>query len=105
MSVKLIQEPMIFPYVVFTNVDGKGFIIERSRITHSETYCYRDGNTGQEVLDASKTFVNFKSPNHKSKGSLHAVVDMPLEVFREAVLKAAYLPIVCKDEDQADTTR
>lgn len=82
---------VVFPFVAFTNIDGKQFDIARDRVLHYETY-ERDG-----VLDASKTFVNFMSPNHKSKGSLHAVVDMPIHVFRECVMRPAY-------EGSTDTT-
>lgn len=80
-----------FPFVSFTNLEGKEFCIERDRITHIETYCTRN-EVGDETLDRSKTFVNFMSPNHKSKGSLHAIVDMSLAVFRECVLKPAFTP-------------
>ena len=69
--------PVVFPFVSFTNIEGKEFVIRRERILHSETYCQKDEN-GYEILDPSKTFVNFESPNYKSKGSLHAVVDMPV---------------------------
>lgn len=81
-----------FPFVSFTNLEGKEFCIERGRVTHVETYCTRD-EMGSETLDKSKTFVNFMSPNHKSKGSLHAIVDMSLDVFRECVLKPAFMPL------------
>jgi hypothetical protein len=78
-----------FPFVTFTNTEGKEFCIERDRFLHFETYCERNVN-GDDVLDPSKTFVNFKSPNHKSKGSLHAVVDMPLASFRDWVIRPAF---------------
>ena len=91
-TVETIITPVVFPYVVFTNTEGKQFDIARDRILHYETY-ERDG-----VLDPNKTFVNFKSPNHKSKGSLHAVVDMPVDMFRTMVMRPAY-------EGSTDTTR
>ena len=78
-----------FPFVSFVNLDGKQFCIERHRVTHIETYCTRD-ELGNDVLDKSKTFVNFMSPNHKSKGSLHAIVNMSVEVFTKCVLKPAW---------------
>ncbi len=84
-----VTTPVVFPHVSFTNVEGKEFVIPRERIIHSETYCEKDED-GYEVLDHSRTFVNFTSPNHKSKGSLHAVLDMPLRVFREHVMRVAY---------------
>ena len=85
----------IFPFVTFTNIEGKEFVIERERIKHSETYSKND------VLDHSKTFVNFLSPNHKSKGCLHAIVDMPIQAFRDLVLRPAFEGILC--EEQTDT--
>ena len=81
--------PVVFPYVSFTNIEGKEFCIERSRLLHSETYCYKD-EYGQDKLDHSKTFVNFESPNCKSKGSLHTIVDMPLSTFRNTIICPAY---------------
>ena len=74
----------VFPMVSFTNMEGKEFVIPRGRILHAETY-ESDG-----VLDHGKTFVNFESPNPKSKGVLHAVVDMSLNDFRRLVLRPAY---------------
>jgi hypothetical protein len=89
---------VVFPFVTFTNIEGKEFMIRRERILHSETYCRKDED-GREVLDPDKTFVNFVSPNHKSKGSLHAVIDMPLKIFRDHVVRPAY------EEDCRNTTR
>jgi len=80
---------VIFPYVSFTNVDGKEFCIERSRLLHAETYCYKD-DKGRDQLDYSKTFVNFKSPNCKTKGSLHAIIAISLEDFRNQILQPAF---------------
>jgi len=74
----------VFPLVSFTNLEGKEFVIPRERIIHIETY--QDG----ENLDHSKTFVNFTSPNNKSKSALHAVVDMPIAQFRKFVMRPAY---------------
>ena len=74
----------IFPFVSFTNTEGKKFVIERERILHSETYATDGG------FDHSKTFVNFKSPNCQSKSNLHAIIDMPIDVFREVVLRPAW---------------
>jgi len=82
----------VFPFVSFTNVEGKQFCIPRESVIHTETYCARVGD--REVPDSNKTYVNFKSPNPKSKGALHAVVDMPLELFREQVLRPAYQDII-----------
>lgn len=76
---------VVFPYVTFTNVEGKTFTLPRERIIHTETYQAKD-----DVLDHDKTFVNFESPNPHSKGTLHAVIDMPLMVFRESVLRPAW---------------
>lgn len=73
----------VFPYVSFTSVEGKDFLIARERIIHCETYS-TDGEFNHAL-----TFVNFTSPNHKSKGLLHAVIDMPIEIFRD-VLRIAY---------------
>ncbi len=84
-----VTTPVIFPLVTFTNIEGKEFMIRRERILHSETYCEKDED-GYEILDHSKTFVNFTSPNHKSKGSLHAIVNMPLAVFRDQIMRPAY---------------
>lgn len=75
----------VFPFVSFTNVEGKEFCIARERVLHVETYQDKDGN-----LNPDRTFVNFASPNPSSKGPLHAVVDMPVNVFREACIKPAY---------------
>lgn len=77
--------PNVFPFVTFTSVDGKMFVLPRGRIIHVETYQDKDG-----TLDENKAFVNFLSPNHKSKGALHAVVDMSAEDFREKVLRPAW---------------
>ena len=70
--------------VSFTNLDEKEFTIQRDRVLHFETYCKDD------EMDPDKTFVNFLSPNPKSKGVLHAVVDMPLAMFRDHVMRPAY---------------
>jgi len=75
---------MVFPYVSFTSIDDKKFVLARDRIKHCETY------ETNEQLDHEMTFINFESPNPKSKGLLHAVVDMPLEVFTNEVLRPAY---------------
>ena len=83
-TVETVITSVVFPFVAFTNVEGKQFDIARDRILHYETY-ERDG-----ALDTNKTFVNFMSPNHKSKGSLHAVVDMPVDMFRQMVMRPAY---------------
>lgn len=82
---------VVFPYVSFTSIEGKQFLLARDRIIHCETFS-TDGE-----FDHSKTFVNFVSPNHKSKGALHAVVNMPIEAFRDLVIRPAY-------EDNRDTT-
>lgn len=84
-----ITETTVFPHVKFTNTDGKVFGMPRERIIHYETYWTRDAD-GNEVLHPDKTFVNFVSPNHKSKGNLHAVVDMPVEMFYNHVMRPAY---------------
>ena len=75
----------VFPFVTFTNLDGKTFCIPRERIIHVETY-----QQGQDELDQDKTYVRFISPDPKSRGPLHAVVDMPLEIFRDEKLKVAW---------------
>jgi len=80
---------VVFPYVTFTNVEGKEFTLPRERILHTETYQTKDAD-GVDVLVHGKTFVNFESPNPHSKGVLHAVVEMPLEMFREQVLRPAW---------------
>ena len=81
----------VFPFVTFTSVDGKDFCIPREHIIHTETYSTgKDATTGKDVLDHTKTYVNFKSPNPKSKGPLHTVVDMPVDIFRDEVLRPAY---------------
>lgn len=82
---------VVFPYVSFTSIEGKQFLLARDRIIHCETFSV-DGE-----FDHSKTFVNFVSPNHKSKGALHAVVNMPIEAFRDLVIRPAY-------ENNRDTT-
>ena len=74
----------VFPMVSFTNLEGKEFVIPRERILHIETYQDDKG------IDHTKTFVNFTSPNNKSKSALHAVVDMSVEHFRELVMRPAY---------------
>lgn len=80
----------VTPFVTFTNVDGKSFCIPRERIIHVETYHTGKDENGKEILDYAKTYVNFMSPHPKSKGPLHAVVDMPVEVFRDQVIRPAY---------------
>lgn len=87
-STETVTRP-VFPMVSFTNLEGKEFVVQRERILHCET-CHTKDVNGNEVLDESKTFVNFESPNPKSKGVLHAVVDMPLAQFREFALRPAY---------------
>jgi hypothetical protein len=79
----------VFPYMTFTSIEGKTFTIPRERVIHVETYCHRN-EEGVETLDPSRTFVNFLSPNPKSKSALHAVVNMPIEMFRDQVMKPAY---------------
>lgn len=85
MSVDTVVAPTVLPFVSFTSVEGKDFVLARDRIIHCETYTSPDGD-----FDRTKTFVNFTSPNHKSKGALHAIVDMPIEVFRDLVIRPAY---------------
>lgn len=83
--------PGVFPFVSFTNTDGKMFVIHRDRIIHTETYQCPPGSPTEEAeLDHKMTFVNFSSPNHKSKGALHAVVGMSVEDFRDKVMRPAY---------------
>jgi len=77
----------IFPFVIFTNTDGKEFCIPRENIIHVET-C-EDKEKG---LDETRTFVNFVNPNSTKDSVLRAIVDMPPSAFREVVLKPAYLP-------------
>lgn len=91
-----VTTPVVFPFVQFTNTEGVEFDIERSRVMHYETYHEKD-EYGNKVYDHNKTFVNFKNPNSKKTGSLYAVVDMPLQAFREHVMRPAY-------EGQTDTT-
>lgn len=76
---------VIFPFVTFSNIEGKSFVIPRERILHIETYQDREGQ-----LDSTKTFVNFLSPNPASKGPLHAVVDMSVEQFYNMCVIPAY---------------
>jgi len=83
-SSEIVTTVPVFPMVSFTNVDGKEFVLPRERILHIETY-----QNGEE-LDHDKTFVNFTSPNQKSKGALHAVVDMSVSDFRERVMRPAF---------------
>lgn len=80
---------IVVPHVVFTSIDGKDFGMPVERIIHYETFCTRDAN-GNEILDKTKTFVNFVSPNPKSKGSLHAIVDMSVDEFFREVIRPAY---------------
>lgn len=91
-----VTAPVVFPFVQFTNTEGVEFGMERSRVLHYETYHEKDAD-GNKVYDHNKTFVNFLSPNHKSKGSLHAAVDMPLQAFIDHVMRPAY-------EGQTNTT-
>ena len=93
MPVDTVITPIVFPFVSFTSIEGKDFLLARERIIHCETFTSPEGD-----FDKTKTFVNFTSPNHKSKGSLHAVVDMSIEVFRDIVIRPAY-------EGSRDTTR
>ena len=79
----------IFPFVSFVSVTGKDFCIPRENIIHTETFSTKDEH-GNEVLDHTKTFVNFTSPNPNSKGALHATVDMPIKRFRNMRLKPAW---------------
>lgn len=80
----------VTPFVRFTNIDGKSFCMPRERIIHIETYHSGKDMNGKEILDHSKTYVNFVSPHPKSKGPLHAVVDMPEQVFYDQVIRPAY---------------
>ena len=80
----------IFPFVSFTNVDGKWFCFPRERLVHAETYHEGKDENGRENLVSNKTFVSFENHNPKGRGPLHAVVDMPLEVFRDQVIRPAY---------------
>ena len=79
----------VFPVATFTSLTGKTFCIPRDSILHAESYCTKDAQ-GNEVVDNTKTYVNFKSPNPKSKGPLHTVVDMPVEVFRDQIWRPTY---------------
>lgn len=84
-----ITTPVVFPFVHFTSVEGQEFGMPRDHVLHYETYHEKDKD-GNKVFDHDRTFVNFVSPNHNSKGSLHAIVDMPLQVFRNCVMRPAY---------------
>lgn len=90
----------IFPFVSFVSVAGKDFCLPRENILHTETFSTKDEH-GNEVLDHTKTFVNFTSPNPNSKGALHTTVDMPVKLFRSMVLRPAWEGA---SEDKADTT-
>ena len=81
--------PTVFPHIHFTSADGVEFGMPRERVIHYETYHEKDADDNK-VYDNARTFVNFMSPNHKSKGSLHAVVNMPMQAFREHVMRPAY---------------
>lgn len=83
------KAPIVFPHVYFTAIDGQEFGMPRERVIHYETYHEKDSE-GDKILDHGKTFVNFESPNHKSKGSLHAIIDMPMQVFRDHIMRVAY---------------
>ena len=78
--------PSVFPFVTFTNLKGKQFCLPRDRIIHTETY----SDPGSQDKDPTKTYVHFENPNPKGKGPLYAVVDMPLTIFRDQVLRPAY---------------
>ncbi len=86
----------IFPFVSFTNVDGRKYCIPRERIIHTETYVIQGAHSVETLTN--KTYVRFVSPDPKSKGPLFAIVDMPVEVFRDTVIRPAY-------EGSRDTTR
>jgi hypothetical protein len=81
---------LVFPFVSFTSIDGKEFCFPRERIVHTETYHEGKDESGHESLVDDKTYVVFTSHNPKSRGNLHAVVDMPLAVFRDQVIRPAY---------------
>jgi hypothetical protein len=76
-------------HVFFTNTDGKDFGMPRERIIHYETYCSRN-DEGEEVFYSDKTYVNFMNPNGKKGNLLHAVVNMPVRMFYDQVIRPAY---------------
>ncbi len=77
----------VFPYVTFTCMaTSTTFCIHRDRILHTETYENKD--SGEK--DPSITFVNFAKPDPTSSKMLFAKVDMPIDVFRDTVLRPAY---------------
>lgn len=82
----------VFPWVTFTcSRQDKTFCIPRESVIHAEDYQEKDGN-GVMQVDTDRTYVIFKNPNPTKGSTLHAVVDMPVNVFRETVLRKAYVP-------------
>ena len=86
---QLEADVVVFPFVHFTSIEGQEFGMPREHVLHYETYHEKD-EAGNKVFDHDKTFVNFVSPNHNSKGSLHTIVEMPVQVFRDIVMRPAY---------------
>lgn len=79
-----------FPWVTFTcSRQNKTFCIPIHHVLHTEDFQYEDENK-QTVVDEEKTYVNFTNPNPTKKMPLHAVVDMPIRVFRDVVLRPAF---------------
>ena len=79
----------VFPWVTFTcSRQQKTFCIPRESIIHVETF--QDKNSNE--VDDERTYVNFSNPNPAKGSPLHAVVEMSVDEFREAVLRPAWTP-------------
>ncbi len=85
-------------FISFFNLEGKQFCIPRNRLLHVETYSTGKDTNGDDILDLTKSYVNFVSPNPNSKGSLHAVVDMSVNRFQAEVLGMEWELNVTPDE-------
>lgn len=80
----------VFPWVTFTcSRQQKTFCIPRESVLHCENFQEKDSQ-GQSRVDTNKTYVNFTNPNPSKNNPLYAVVEMPIEAFRDAILRPAY---------------
>lgn len=82
----------VFPWVTFTcSRQNKEFCIPRESVLHVENFQERDRSTGEMKTSENVTYVNFVNPNEGKGKVLHAVVDMPVSMFRDCVLRPAYM--------------
>lgn len=84
----------VVPYVSFHCMrQNKNFCIPRESIRHTESFEYTKSGSPTKKVDDNRTYVRFINPDGPNKKMLHAVVDMPIEVFRATVITPAWIGV------------